>query len=162
MSWASSERTQAAPRAGVRGRGAGAPGVPVRHLVVSVVVLVLASTFVAVLAFFIAGPTGNASTFGVVSTLFMVPLVAYLVRWRVVVGLRNGVPALPWTAAACVAAYLVTPASWGGTALFWWTLVGPGPLAFVLDLPVWAVAVALGVLWGGSQQKLVTSATPYG
>jgi len=131
-------------------------------VLVSVVVLVIASTLVAVLAFFIAGPTGNPTTFGVVSTGILLPVVAYLVRWRVVAGLRAGIPALPWTAAACVLAYVVTPASWGGTALFWWTLVDPGPLAFVLDLPVWSAAVALGVLWGGSQQKLVTSATPYG
>lgn len=159
MSWASSQQATAVPQ-GVR--PARQRGPVVRHLVVGTLVLVLASVVVAVLAFFIAGPTGNPSTFAVLSTLLGLPVLVYLVRWRTASAHRAGVPAFPWVLAAAVLAYVVSPVSWGGTALFWWTVVDPGPLAFALDLPVWAAAAALGVLWGASQQKLVVSATPYG
>ncbi len=159
MSWASSQQATAAPR---RGRQATQRGPVVRQVVVGVLTLVVASVVVAVLAFLIAGPTGDPSTFAVLSTLLGLPVLVYLVRWRSVAALRAGVPAMPWVLAAAVLAYVVSPVSWGGTALFWWTLVEPGPLAFALDLPVWAAAAGLGVLWGASQQELVVSATPYG
>jgi hypothetical protein len=159
MSWASSQQSTVAPR---QGRPVAQRGPAVRHLVVSTLALVVASVVIAVLAFLIAGPTGNPSTFAVLSTLLGLPVLVYLVRWRTVAALRGGVPAVPWVLAAAVLAYVVSPVSWGGTALFWWTLVDPGPLAFALDLPVWAAAAGLGILWGGSQQKLVVSATPYG
>jgi hypothetical protein len=159
MSWASSQQAAVAPR---QGRQAAQRGPVVRHLVVGVLTLVVASVLVAVLAFLISGPTGDPSTFAVLSTLLGLPVLVYLVRWRSVSALRAGVPAVPWVLGAAVLAYVVSPVSWGGTALFWWTLVEPGPLAFALDLPVWAAASGLGVLWGASQQKLVVSATPYG
>ena len=133
------------------------------HAVVTALLAALAYTLVAVPAYFIAGPTGSITTYVVIQVAVGLTVVVAVVRWRTVSGLRRGVPALPWTAAATAAAYLLVPAAWTGSALFWWRLVDAGPLTFFLDLPVWMAAVALGVLWGASQQTLVSRpVTPYG
>lgn len=160
MSWASTGTSA------VGGRRAGAPVGRRRamgHTALTAVLLVVGSTTVTLLAYLTAGPSGSVTAFVVMQTLLGLLVLTYLVRWRTAAGLRAGVPALPWVGAAGFAAYVVTPTSWTGSALFWWQLVEPGLLAFLLDLPVWMAAVALGVLWASSQQRLVhPPATPYG
>lgn len=159
MSWAST-RGQVGdatrPRTAVTGRALG-------HTALTAVVLLVGFAVVTVLAYLTAGPSGSATAFSVMQTVLGLLVVTYLVRWRTVAALRAGLPALPWMAAAGLVAYGLTPSSWTGSALFWWQLLDPGPLAFVLDLPVWMAAVALGVLWASTQQQLVRGpATPYG
>ena len=123
----------------------------------------VAFALVGVPAYFVAGASGSVTTSAVLQSGVGLLVLVAVVRWATVSGLRRGVPALPWTAVGAAAAYLLVPAAWTGSALFWWRLLDAGPLTFVLDLPVWAAAVALGVLWGASQQPLVTRpVTPYG
>lgn len=160
MSWAN---TSTPVRTVPRWLGAATWGRAIGQSALSVLLLVIGFTVVTVLAYLTAGPTGSVGTFVVVQTVLGLLVVMFLVRWRVAAGLRSGLPALPWAALSGFIAYVVVPGSWTGSALFWWQLVDRGPLAFFLDLPVWMAAVALGVLWGASQQELVRGpATPYG
>lgn len=133
------------------------------HAAVTAVLAALAYAVVAVPAYFIAGPSGSVTTYVVLQTGVGLVVLVAAVRWCTVSGLRHGVPAVPWTAAGAAAAYLLVPSAWTGSALFWWRLLDAGPLTFLLDLPVWGAVVALGVLWGASQQPLVSRpVTPYG
>jgi hypothetical protein len=159
MSWAS---TGGQVRGTAR-QGAALTRRAVGHTVLTALVLLVGFGVVTVLAYLTAGPSGSPTAFAIMQTVLGLLVVAYLVRWRTVAALRAGVAALPWMAAAGLAAYVLTPSSWTGSALFWWQLLDPGPLAFLLDLPVWMAAVALGVLWASTQQQLVRGpATPYG
>ncbi len=160
MSWASTGgEVSRAPRRGTavtRGR-------VLVHTALAALAPLVGFTLVTVIAYFTAGPSGSVSAFAVLQTVLGLLVVTYLVRWRTVAGLRAGIPALPWAGVAGLVAYVLTPSSWTGSALFWWQLLEPGPLTFVLDLPVWMAAVALGVLWAGAQQQLDRGpATPYG
>lgn len=133
------------------------------HLVVGVLVVTVVFTAAGVVAVLIARPTGSVGSFVVVQSVLGLVVVAYAVRWRTVVGLRAGVPALPLGPVPGGLAYLALPSTWGATTLFGWQLAGAGVVAFVLDLLVWGAVVAVGVLWGASQQELSgPPATPYG
>lgn len=143
------------------------PGVrPLRlvgHLAVSTVVLLLAATVATVLAIFIARPSGSVMTFVVLQVVLVTVLLLWATRWRTVVGLRAGVPAVPWGLVPAVLAYLLNPSAWAGTALVGWQLVAPGALSWVVDLVLWLVVVGLGVLWGDSVEELREAPpTPYG
>lgn len=168
MSWASSQATggpvAGRPVTGAPRRTAPRPalGPVVLHAALTVVVLVVAFSAVTVLAYLTAGPAGSVATFAILQTVVGLLVVIYLLRWRTVAGLRKGIPALPSAAVAGMVAYVVAPASWTGSALFWWQLLDSGPLTFALDLLVWAAAVGLGILWAGTQQQLVVQHTPYG
>lgn len=160
MSWASTGGQVArAPR---RSTPRPSRGPLVLHVVVTAVVLVVGFSVVTVLAYLTAGPAGSVATFAVLQTVVGLLVVIYLLRWRTAAGLRKGIPALPSAAVAGVLAYVAVPASWTGSALFWWRLLDAGPLTFGLDLLVWAAAVGLGILWAASQQRLVVQHTPYG
>jgi hypothetical protein len=160
MSWASTggQVTGATGAVGALDRGRAT-----RHTVLTALVLLIGFSVVTLLSYLTAGPSGSVTAFTVMQSVLGLLVLTYLVRWRTVAALRAGVPALPWIAVAGLVAYVLTPSSWTGTALFWWQLLDPGPLAFALDLPVWMAAVALGVLWASTQQQLVRGpATPYG
>lgn len=160
MSWASTGGEVAgAPRP----RGAVGQGRILAHTALATLAPLVGFTFVTAIAYFTAGPSGSVTVFAVLQTVLGLLVVTYLVRWRTVAGLRAGIPALPWIGVAGFLAYVLTPSSWTGSALFWWQLLDPGPLTFLLDLPVWMAAVALGVLWATTQQQLERGpATPYG
>ncbi len=133
------------------------------HVALTVVVLVVAFNLVGLIGYFIAGPTGSVETFVIVQSALGLLVVASVVRWRTVAGLRRGLPALTWTGVPAAVAYLLLPSAWTGSALFWWQLLEPGFLTWLLDLPAWLAVVGLGLLWGASQQDLDTGpATPYG
>ena len=138
-------------------------GKVVAHVAITLVSVLAAFVLVLILAYLIAGPSGSIATFVVLQSVLGLVVVAFIVRWRTVAGLARGLPALPYTAVPAALAYLLAPSAWTGSALFWWRLVDPGPLSFLLDLPLWVAAVGVGVLWGSSQQSLQRApATPYG
>lgn len=133
------------------------------HLALSTVVLLAASVVAAVLAILIARPSGSVGTFVVVQVLLVTVLLAWTTRWRTTVGLRAGVPAVPWALVPGVLAYLLNPSAWAGTALLGWQLATPGVLSWTIDLLLWTAVVGLGVLWGDSQEELREAPlTPYG
>jgi hypothetical protein len=135
----------------------------VLHAAVTVLALVVSFNLVSVVGYFIAGPSGSVATYAILQSALGLLVVAFVVRWRTVSGLRRGIPALEWTGVPAALAYLLLPSAWTGSALFWWQLLDAGPVTWLLDLPVWMVAVGLGLLWGSSQQDLEAGpATPYG
>ncbi len=87
---------------------------------------------------------------GSVITVGVLTFLALVVTTRVctVVATRSGVSALPWLVLGGLLGYLVLPAAWDGSALLGRQLVGAGPVAWLIDLLLWSVAVAIGVLWG--------------
>ena len=138
-------------------------GTRVVHVAVTVAALVVAFNLVGLLGYFIAGPSGSVATYVVVQSALGLLVVAFVVRWRTVSGLRHGLTALEWTGGPAALAYLLLPSAWTGSALFWWQLLDGGFVTWLLDLPVWLAVVGLGVLWGTSQQQLESGpATPYG
>lgn len=166
--WATFSRSRPAPTRAHQEAALPAPlgTSPVRlvaHLLWSTVLLLLAATAAAVLAILIARPSGDVTTFVVVQVVLATVLLAWTTRWRTTVGLRAGVPAVPWALVPGVLAYLLNPSAWAGTALLGWQLVSPGVLSWSVDLLLWTAVVGLGVLWGDSQEELREApATPYG
>ena len=135
----------------------------VLHVVVTVVALVLGHGVGTLLGYLIAGPSGSVQTFVVVQTLMGLLAALVLTRWRTGAGLATGLPAVRWSAAPAVGAYLVLPATWVGRSLLGWQLTGVPVVAGVLDLLLWCAAVALGLLWATLQVRLREAPlTPYG
>ncbi|MGJ7439582.1 hypothetical protein [Aquipuribacter sp. MA13-6] len=135
----------------------------VAHVAWSTVLLLVAATAAAVLAVLIARPSGSVTTFVMVQVFLVTVLVAWTTRWRTTVGLRAGLPAVPWALVPGVLSYLLNPSAWAGTALLGWQLVSPGVVSWSVDLLLWTAVVGLGVLWGDSQEELRQApATPYG
>ena len=132
MSWASSSATRPA---GPRGASA-STGRKALHGVGTAVLGALTYVLVGVPAYFAAGASGSVTTYAVLQSVVGLVVLVAVVRWRAVAGLRAGVPVLPWTGVGAAAGYLLIPAAWTGSALFWWRLVDPGALTFALDLPV--------------------------
>ena len=133
------------------------------HVVLTVLAVVLGHTVGTVLAYLIAGPSGSVQTFVVVQSVVGLLAVLALTRWRTGAGLAAGLPAVRWSAAPALAGFVLVPATWVGRALLGWQLVGVPPVAVLLDAVLWAVAVALGLLWATAQVALrERPLTPYG
>lgn len=138
-------------------------GTKVAHVALTVAVLVVSFNLVGLVAYFLAGPSGSVATYVIVHSALGLLVVAVVVRWRTVAGLRRGMPAIEWTGVPAALSYLLLPSAWTGSALFWWQLLDAGFVTWLLDLPVWVTVVGLGLLWGSSQQQLESGpATPYG
>ncbi len=135
----------------------------VGHVALTVLAAVLGHGAATVLAYLIAGPSGSVQTFVVVQGLVGLLAVLVVTRWRTGAGLAAGLPALRWSGAPALAAFLVVPATWVGRTLVGWQVVGVPPVAALLDAVLWGVAVALGLLWATSQVALrERPLTPYG
>jgi len=133
------------------------------HVVVTVVALVVGHAAGTLLAYLIAGPSGSVQTFVVVQTVMGLLAALVVTRWRTGAGLSTGLPAVRWSGAPAVVAYLLLPATWVGRSLLGWQLTGVPAVAAAIDLLLWGAAVALGLLWATSQVGLREAPlTPYG